>query len=194
MYHCNWLTPSFVDTWYRKSGRNVHKPSPLSQDCWGIHKLYSQQVHNRYRTTEVHVVWWSWKVWISGFFTCFNASKWNNKSKCRECKHNLATHFALHMLKLVPQYLTHGKQFTVVGSLRGSICDKALFNEHGCEIQNWWPSHMQRKKGTCRYGSTANTLCMGVRKIVFSPDTDRYCGHWVARGWPSMAFMLSWVV
>jgi len=94
------------------------------------------------------------------------SSKWNNMLKCRECKHNLTTNLALHMLKLVPQYLTHGKQFTVVGSLRGSICDKALFNEHGCEILKLMTvSHATVKKGTCKYGSTANTVCMGVRKF-----------------------------
>ena len=100
--------------------------------------------------------------------------KWLKESKGTRVRYLMITthmnfrilYLALHMLKLVPQYLTHGKQFTVVGSLRGSICDKALFNEHGCEILKLMTvSHATVKKGTCKYGSTANTVCMGVRKF-----------------------------
>ena len=41
-------------------------------------------------------------------------------------------------------------------------------------------SHATVKKGTCKYGSTANTVCMGVRK--FSRYWYIPCGHGVARG------------
>jgi len=74
-------------------------------------------------------------------------------------KQNVTTQLALHMLKLVPQYLTQGKRFIVAGSLRGSLSDKALFIEHGCEI----PKTDDRltcncEKGTCEYESSASTL------------------------------------
>ena len=52
------------------------------------------------------------------------SSKWNNMLQCRECKHNLTTQLALHMLKHVTQYLTHGKRFIVAGSLRGVYVTK----------------------------------------------------------------------
>jgi len=88
--------------------------------------------------------------------------------KCRECKHNLTTQLALHMLKVVPQYLTRGKRFIVAGSLRGNLRDKALFIEHGCQI----PKTDDRLTCNCEEGYMRVWIhckySVGVRKLVFS--------------------------
>ena len=127
-------------------GRRKHQSDDTSGDCkWNVRSCYWKPrivyhfTHTQESPEQSITFSLSEKLHGQAHFNGFvNSSilrsaqvpKWNNTSKCRECKHNLTTHFALHMLKLVPQNLTH----------------------------------------------------------------DTYCGHWVARGWPSMTFMLGWVV
>ena len=59
------------------------------------------------------------------------SSKWTSVLRCRECKHNLTTQLAVHMVQLVQPMLLPGKRFVTAGSFRDRLRDHAVCVEHG---------------------------------------------------------------
>ena len=102
------------------------------------------------------------------------SSKWTSVLKCRECKHNLTTQLAVHMVQLVQPMLLPGKRFVMAGSFRDRLRDHAVCVEHGN------PSTFTDERLTCNIEEGDMRVWMhckysvGTHKLLFSPDTDTY--------------------